>query len=642
MQYYLVAPGTMRFHGVDPLTYAHEDTLDPGTIVVVPMGKVISLGFVVQQTTKPSFATRQITQVLADVPPIETPLLKTWRWMRQYYPAPVSAHAQLLLPPAIPKKTPEKSLPAPTIQQTFFADHPLTTQQTQAHKSMEPEGTHLVHGETGSGKTRLYMESVRETLESGRSAIILTPEISLTSQLATNLKRAFKHVVIMHSQLTVAARRDLWLQVATADHPLVVIGPRSAMFLPLRSLGLLVLDESHEYAYKQESAPYYHASRVAGVLGNAHHARVLLGSATPALTDYYLADLKHRPIIRLTESAITSDHETKIDLVDMRSAAKHGGYLSKKLVDALKQALDTGQQSLVFINRRGSARLVLCQQCGWQAACPKCDIALTYHADEFALRCHTCGHSEQVPLSCPTCGFAEIIMKSVGTKAIVDQLQQLFPEARIARFDTDNRTGERFHERYEEITGDTIDIIVGTQLIAKGLDLPRLTTLGIINADASLNIPDFSAGERTYQTLHQLLGRIGRGHASGHAIVQTYNPDHPIIKAATSQDWSGYLAFESHERKTYHFPPYTYLLKATCRRASAKSAEAAAAKVAQSLRELALPLQIDGPAPAFREKNNGKYVWQIVLRSNARAPLLQAIPALPKDWSFDIDPVNLL
>lgn len=643
MNYYLVAPSSGRYHGAEPLTYASDAVLEPGSIVTVPLGNVSSLGFVVAAVAKPDFATKTLT-FHSGIPPIPEQLLRTWNWMRQYYPGPLSSHTQLLLPPAAPKKLPEDTLLAPHANESYFSAHPLTQQQAGALAQIEPSGTHLIHGDTGSGKTRLYMELVREALMTERSSIILTPEISLTSQLARNLRRAFGDgVVVMHSQLTVAARRDLWLQVARASHPLIVVGPRSALFLPLRDVGLIVLDESHEQAYKQESAPWYHASRVAGVLGAQHGARVLLGSATPPLSDYELARSKQRPIIRLTGSAIESDHKTSVKLVDMRGNENRSkGNFSHQLMGAIKTSLDASEQSLIFINRRGTARLVLCQQCGWQSTCPRCDIALTYHGDEFQMRCHTCGHQERVPLACPSCNFAEIVMKSVGTKTIVDELQRAFPEARIARFDTDNLTGERFHERYDEVVGNEVDIIVGTQLIAKGLDLPRLTTLGILNADTSLSIPDFSAGERTYQLIHQLVGRVGRGHRPGTAIVQTYNPDHPIIKAATAQDWGAYYAYETHERRQYQFPPYTYLLKASCRRASAKSAEAQANKVANVIKEANLPVRIDGPAPAFREKVSGKFAWQLVMRSSSRAALLQAAQLLPKDWSYDIDPVNLL
>lgn len=643
MQYYLVAPGSQRYHGVEPLTYSSNIELSPGMLATVPLGKITSLGIVISKVAKPTFVTKPLIPHL-DVPAVPEALLRTWHWMRHYYPGPISSHTQLLLPSATPKRHPDNTLTEPRVNEHYFAERALTDQQAAAHALLEPAGTHLVHGDTGSGKTRLYIESVREALLEGRSSIILTPEISLTSQLARNLRQAFgEGVVVMHSQLTVAARRDLWLQVAAAEHPLVVIGPRSALFLPLRDVGLIVLDEAHEYAYKQESSPQYHASRVAGVLGTHHQARVLLGSATPPLGDYELARSKKRPIIRLTGSAIASDHQTQTVVVDMRDKDnRHKGHFSGQLHAAIRASLDANEQSLVFINRRGTARLVLCQQCGWQAACPRCDVALTYHGDEFQLRCHTCGFTQPVPLSCPECSYTDIVMKSVGTKAIVDELQQEFPEARIARFDTDNRTGERFHERFEEVIGDQIDIIVGTQLIAKGLDLPRLTTLGILNADTSLNIPDFSAGERTYQLVHQLIGRIGRGHRAGTAVIQTYNPEHPIIRAASTKDWDAFYAFETRERHQYHFPPYSYLLKASCRRASSKSAEAQALKVRAVLEASDLNVRIDGPAPAFREKVSSKYEWQLVLRSSSRATLLAAIELLPKDWSHDIDPVNLL
>jgi primosomal protein N' (replication factor Y) len=512
------------------------------------------------------------------------------------------------------------------------------------------------------------MELAVDCLAAGRSAIILTPEISLTSQLSASFRAVFgDRVLVLHSQLTPAQHRRAWLQAlrnndTTSDgkekklvtskqelgRSVVVIGARSALFTPLANVGLIVIDEAHETSYKQEQAPYYHSLRVAAKLAELHRAKLLIGSATPSVNDYFMAEQRHKPILRMRQLAKPGQgQDTSYSIVDIkdRSQFVRSQYLSTTLLQALQAAGNRGEQSLVYLNRRGTARLVLCEVCSWQALCPHCDLPLVYHADTSRFQCHTCGHHQPITTTCPSCGNPSLSFKSFGTKALLSELERLLPEARIQRFDTDNPASERFERHYQSIHDGEVDILVGTQLLAKGIDLPKLTTLGIVMADSSLSLPDFSAQERTFQLLTQVLGRIGRGHSAGaaQAVIQTYRPESPLLRAAISDDWESFYKAELAERRNYRFPPFYHLLKLSCRRASAKSAEAAAKKLKLMLSEKLPNLIIDGPAPSFHERIQGKYQYQLVVKSTKRSQLLSVIDLLPSSgWSYDIDPINLL
>ena len=511
---------------------------------------------------------------------------------------------------------------------------------------MATTNTYLLHGVTGSGKTRLYIEKAAQVITAGSSVIVLTPEISLTSQLAASFRQVFgDRVVVVHSKQAPASRRLAWLATLTAKEPLIVIGPRSALFSPLPKIGLIVIDEAHEAAYKQQQAPQYQAGRVASYLSSLTRASLVMGSATPSISDYYLAKAKQKSIIVLKHNASKNNnvkrHVTVVDRKD-NSLFERSGFFSRPLVSAVKTALKNGEQSLLYLNRRGTARLVMCENCGWQAACPHCDLPLTYHGDRHELRCHSCQYHAPVQMSCPECRHPSIIFKTAGTKAIVDEAERLFPGARIARFDTDNLKAERFEEQYEAVRSGDFDILVGTQLLAKGLDLPRLSTLGVLLADTSLYMPDFSAQERTYQLLTQVLGRVGRGHVAGQAIIQTYHPDHAVVQAAIAGDYKTFYEAELASRKQFMFPPFCYLLKLTVRRASIKSAESAAVQLKSDIEASGRRVRVEGPAPSFYERLQNKYQWQLVLKASDRSELLGVIASLPAGWSYDLDPLDLL
>jgi len=406
-----------------------------------------------------------------------------------------------------------------------------------------------------------------------------------------------------------------------------------------------VLDESHEAAYKQQQAPQYQTGRVASYLAGLTRSTLILGSATPNVSDFYLAEQKNKPIIELTKLAQANQHgKLEITVVDRKdiSLFSRSPYLSEPLIKAVESALSRGEQSLLYLNRRGTARLVLCEHCGWQATCPHCDIPLTYHGDSHSIRCHSCNWREPAPTSCPNCGQTGVIYKTAGTKAIEDEVKKLFSTARVARFDTDNLKAERFERHYDAIKAGEVDILVGTQLLAKGLDLPKLSLVGVLLADTSLYLPDFTSQERTFQLITQVLGRVGRGHVAGQAVVQTYHPEHPLLLSAIKGDYQGFYQTEIAERKQYLFPPFCYLLKLSVRRASVSSAESAALKLKAEIESRGIKVRIEGPAPSFYEKLQNKYQWQLVIKALDRGELLKVIAMLPANWSYDLDPLDLL
>lgn len=640
MYYYEVWVRSNRYHGNDALTYQSPQQLAVGQLVHVPMQRETVTGFISARVAKPSFTCKPISAVL-DLPPLPHQLLRLGAWLQAYYPAPLGLVAQQLTPAITKISTPTDSttLPAPYLTDV----PPLTAEQAAAESLITKPDTYLLHGKTGSGKTRLYVSLAAQAVEAGRSALILTPEISLTSQLAQRFRAVFgDRVLVMHSQLTPVERRTAWQRMLTANEPLIIVGPRSILFSPLTNIGLVILDESHEPAYKQEQAPHYQAGRVASYLRQLHDAILILGSATPSISDYYLAEARHKPILGMQKLAISSEQPIKTHVIDLkdRSLFPRSNYISQPLQQAIHAALDGGEQTLLYLNRRGTARIIICENCGWQAMCPHCDLPLTYHGDAHQLRCHVCNYTTSPPVVCPDCKKPSVAYKSIGTKAVVDEVQRLFPHARVQRFDTDNAKADRFEQHYESVKAGDVDILVGTQLLAKGLDLPRLSVLGVLMADTSLQMPDYTAGERTYQLLTQVLGRIGRGHIAGQAFVQTYQPDNPIIQNAITADWPAFYTRELAERRAYKFPPFYYLLKLSVRRASAAAAVKAAQAFADKLTDR--PVIVEGPAPSLHEKVAGKYQYQIVIKSTARSELLAIVKELPANWSYDIDPADLL
>jgi primosomal protein N' (replication factor Y) len=642
MQFVEVLVADPGYRGSEALTYSSDSSVTVGQIVRIPLRKKIVLGIVSKtSTTKPTFAVKPLNEVV-ELPPIPNQLLELARWMHRYYAAPLGTVMQQVLPRNFPKRA---TTPLMTLQSKESTLPALTKDQVEAISKVESTGVHILHGDTGSGKTRVYIELARASLAQGKSAFILTPEIGLTSQLAADFKKVFgERVVVMHSQLSESVRHKLWTIVLKESDPVIIIGPRSVLFSPVRSLGLIVLDEAHESAYKQDQSPYYHASHVAGYLSSLHKAPLVLGSATPLVTDYFTAQSKRRPVIRMTSTASGSAHGRRIITVDLKDKARFSrkSFLSDELINQIESTLGKKEQVLLFLNRRGTARVILCDECGWQALCPHCDLPLTYHGDTHSIRCHSCEFRDAPPTACPECGNTSVTFRSIGTKAVADEAQRLFPDRKVMRFDTDNKHAERLEIHYDAIKAGEVDILVGTQTLAKGLDLPMLGLVGVVVADTSLYVPDFSSHERTYQLLNQVIGRVGRGHRDSTVVVQTYAPESPLLRAALSNNWDLFYEDELREREQFTFPPFCYLAKLWCKRSTQKGAQQAAEKLANTLRKSGLRIEVDGPAPAFHEKNSTGYQWQLILKAKNRTALLDALQLLPANWHHDIDPMNLL
>ncbi len=645
MHYYEVAIAQIFRPNAWFFTYASDKEIPIGTIVKVEVGKKQATGLIFRAVDKPEYATKPVTS-LVDDRPIPLPLMQLSVWLSEYYATHMGLVLQALLPRGIDKKRRQRT----EVKTHSIRDRTtiVFTPEQQAAllkiESMQP-GSALLHGVTGSGKTAIYIELAKRTIAQGKSAVVLVPEIALTSQLVDEFSHHFETILLTHSRQTEAERHLVWQQALHSTDPVVVIGPRSALFLPVSNIGLIVIDEAHEPSFKQEQSPRYSALRAASILSSHHQAKLILGSATPSIADYYLADKSGRPIIRLTKPARPTTSPS-ISLVDMtkRQNFKQHRFLSDILIAKLQKTFDQGDQALIFHNRRGSASSTLCENCSWQAICPRCFIPLTLHGDRHHLRCHVCGLVEKVPTSCPVCHHAEIIHKGIGTKRIEEDLRRIFPNKSIVRFDGDNESGQSVEARYAELYSGAIDLIIGTQVIAKGLDLPKLRTVGVVQADAGLSLPDFGSSERTFQLLAQVVGRVGRSHHKTDVIVQSYQPTHLAVVDGLSQNYEHFYANTLPERQRSSFPPFVFLLKLTC----IYKTEAAAIKHSQALAQelqktISKDVTIFGPAPAFYERQHDTYRWQLVLKSHKRQLLVDIIKSLPPaHWQFELDPVSLL
>lgn len=645
MKFYEVAPTKIIRSGVDVLTYASENSLANGTLVTIPVGSKDLVGLIIREVVQPEFSTKPISSVLYDTP-LPDSLLQLTLWLASYYQTPLATVLQTVLPSGLTKKRriTVKNIAPPLRNRTQIL---FNSDQKKAIKTISdsPVGTFLLHGVTGSGKTEIYKELAKQAVKNGKSVIILTPEIALTPQLVAEFNSDFPDLIISHSGQTEAERHLNWLTALNADKPIVAIGPRSALFLPLKNLGLIVVDEAHEPSYKQDKAPRYLATRAATILGKAANADVILGSATPDITDYYLAQNANRPIINLPKPAIPGTKKPQTVIIDLKARAnfKNHRFLSDKLLTAIETALASKQQVLIFHNRRGSSSLTLCENCGWTAECPNCFLPLTLHTDSFELICHSCGHKEKVPSACPVCHHAGIIHKGIGTKLIESELKKLFPKAKVARFDGDNSHEETLDKQYQALYDGQIDIAIGTQVVAKGLDLPHLKLVAVIQADSGLSLPDYVARERTFQLLSQVVGRVGRRDGETEVIVQTYQPTHPSITAGIAQDYATFYESELAERKRANLPPFVYLAKLT----DVYKTEAIAAKnareLAKKLKSDTSNIQILGPTPAFYERVGGTYRWQLTLKSKQRSNILEAAKLVPnQNWQIDLDASSLL
>ena len=541
---------------------------------------------------------------------------------------------------------------------------------TQALDAPENARPILLHGVTGSGKTEIYLQAIRATLDRGRTAIVLVPEISLTPQTVERFKSRFTDVpdavAVLHSHLSEGERHDEWHKIHSG-RARIVIGARSAVFAPLKNLGLIVVDEEHETTYKQEEAPRYHARDLAVVRGKIEKCVVVFGSATPSLESYHNAGTGKYRLLTLTQR-VDEKQMPLIRIVDLRQERrkeKKAAILSEKLSQAIADRLQKREQTILFLNRRGFSTSLLCSECGEARNCPNCSVALTFHQHSLQggsarpgetmagrLSCHLCGHTAAVPKKCPACGKDALIYYGFGTEKVESTVAQIFPEAVVRRMDADSMTRkEAYRETLRDFRTGKIDILVGTQMIAKGLHFPNVTLVGIINADLALHLPDFRAGERTFQLLTQVAGRAGRGETPGEVFVQTYTPFSPSIQFARHHDFAGYFQQELEFRERCDFPPFKHAILITVRSAHEGRAKLSAETLKRRLKE-ALPegFVLGDATPAPLEKLQGQFRFHILIRGEAILRLsrlvretLDKLP-FPEDVTVtvDVDPYQLL
>jgi primosomal protein N' (replication factor Y) len=502
----------------------------------------------------------------------------------------------------------------------------------------------LLHGVTASGKTEVYLRAAAETLARGEGVIVLVPEIVLTAQVVARFIARFgDRVALLHSALSAGERFDEWRRVldGAAD---VVIGSRSALFAPLERIGLVVADEEQEPSYKQESDPRYHAVDAALALGRISGCAVVLGSATPRVTTYQATRVGELTLLPLPER-VGDLPLPPTTIVDLRLELQSGNRstLSGALRAALQRTVARGEQAILYLNRRGFATVVLCRDCGVVAKCPACDIPYAYHADG-SLVCHRCGRRQaRAPERCPACGSPRIRQLGVGTQRVEEEVRAAVPRAKVIRLDRDAVRAKGSHAAaYERMRSGDAQVIVGTQMLAKGFDLPRVTLVGVVNADTVLNLPDFTAAERTFELLTQVLGRSGRGAAGGRGILQTYLPEHYAIRAAAAHDYLTFVEAELDGRRRFGYPPFGRLVLLSTQAKKLETVERRTAELAAWLREAAGgDAEVLGPAPAFAAKRAGSYRAQIVLRGAHPEDVLDRV-SLSDEWTVDVDPMTLL
>ncbi|MEP4077040.1 replication restart helicase PriA [Haloferula sp.] len=522
------------------------------------------------------------------------------------------------------------------------------------HESARPPI--LLHGVTGSGKTEVYLQAAAKTLELGKTVLVLVPEISLTPQTVRRFRARFAHVqeqvAVLHSNLSQGERFDEWHRIRKGKAR-IVIGARSAVFAPLPELGLIIVDEEHENTYKQDQVPRYHGRDVAVLRASLEGATIVLGSATPSLESFQNALDKKYELLRLTKRA-DAHSLPLIRVVDMRNEGRktkaNDTFLSERLRISIERKLAGDEQVILFLNRRGFARSLQCPSCGYVCECPHCAVALTYHRSDDRLLCHICGHQAIVPRKCPECRDNGIFLQGFGTQKVEDVLKKVFPTARIARIDADAmRKKNALRDLLNAFQARKIDILIGTQMIAKGLHFPNVTLVGILNADIGLHVPDFRAGERVFQLLTQVAGRAGRGELEGEVIVQTFTPHSPSIQFARHHDFDGFAEQELEMRRNFHFPPFTRCAVLTSRSTHERLAEFTLETLHRRLKEdLPKTILLGDPLPSPLVRSHGQFRFQLMLRSGSARTLARHVhealakTPLPDDVTvvFDMDAWN--
>ncbi len=638
-------------------TYAPE----VGKRVHILFNNAKRIGYIVSLEDAPQVESPKPLVDVIDVEPIFTPqMIRLARWVKDNYFCSWGEALEAMIPSVLKRgKTSMETRVKEDIEAVLPTEkHVPNEEQASVLRDINKcldEGKHevfLLHGITGSGKTEIYLQAMDNALSKGKGGIVLVPEISLTPQTVERFKSRFgDRVAVFHSGMLESARFNEWKRIKDGEAK-VVVGPRSAVFSPFKDLGLVVVDEEHEPSYKQEDVPRYHAREVAIERARMAGAPVILGSATPSLESYHRAMTGQYRLVELTQR-IEEKKLPRVKLVDMRMEfeTKVGQrVISAVMAEALRKDVQKKQQALIFLNRRGFSTSVSCRKCGYVLKCQKCDSPMVFHREKNELICHYCNRRSEPLQICPACNEAHLIYRGTGTQKVEEELKKILPEARVARMDSDSMSKRGAHDKVlREFREHKLDIIVGTQMIAKGLDFPKVTQVGVVSADANLNLPDFRSGERTFDLITQVAGRAGRSDLGGEVIVQTYTPEHYAVSFAAKHDFHGFYEREIESRRQLLFPPYVHFVKITMRSRKEENAQKAAEKLADTLRAKIKDVDIVGVAPSPMTKLRGYYRWNVILRTKDRqdivAKLRVALHGFRKGtgvyMAVDVDPMNM-
>ena len=628
-----------------------------GTRVEIPFGKRSLHGVVVGWAdATDQTQLKAVSAVLDDTPLLAPHQVELALWIAARYCAPLSEVLRAMVPKgARAGRRKRKSSPRTESQALAEARRSGTREEPPVLTPAQHDAVTrlvtaldarqnlklLLHGVTGSGKTEVYLSAIDAAIARGKQAIVLVPEIALTPQMIRRFAARFpERLVVLHSALTDAERAREWTRAKNGEAD-VVVGSRSAIFAPLPDLGIIVIDEEDASAYKQDRLPRYHAVEVALELSGLLSIPAVLGSATPRVESYFRAHTGEMEIAKL-DSRINGRALPPIEVVDLREELRSGNLhpLSLSLQKALQETHDAGGQSILYLNRRGTAQIVLCRNCGETLNCSNCSVALVHHAERRACVCHHCGLTVMMPKVCPRCNSEAIRGLGMGTERLQREVEELLPGLRILRMDRDTTvTRDAYFEIYEQFRLGKADCLIGTQMITKGWDLGRVHLVGIVNADTSLHFPDYRSCEVTFSLLTQVAGRAGRGDEPARVILQTYTPDHYAVRFAREHDYLGFARHEIRSRKRLGFPPYSRLITCTFSDETDAKAEAAAAAAVEGLRKALRGPVIDilGPMPAYIHRLRGNYRWQFTLRGEDLSAALSLLPS-GKGWSIDVDP----
>ena len=650
-----------------PLTYVvPEEFLDqvrPGAAVIVPFRSGTSEGFVVdvreEKCDAPrEYALKNIKSVLDEGPVFTNQDLEFFRWIAAYYQTTLGEVFFTAIPKvmlATPKRARKTSSIEARVPTETRAPFELSSDQKNAYSHINAAllgaafKSFLLFGVTGSGKTEVYLCAVEETLRLGKSAIILVPEIALTPQLRHRFESRFgDQVAVMHSSLGDAARRDFWRDLRTGKRR-IAVGARSAIFAPLEKIGLIVVDEEHEPTYKQEGNLKYHARDLALVRARQHGAVTILGSATPSIETFHAALSGRHQLLELRERPASRPMPT-VEVVDLKDERKAGlppaRNLGRRLVANLVETVARGEQAILFLNRKGYSSFLMCSDCGEVPGCDDCSVSLTYYRGAASLKCHYCGHSRQAPSECGKCFGRNFRYMGFGTESVEAELRELLPQARIGRLDAETAsTSKKLEELLAAFRSGEIQVLVGTQMLAKGHDFPNVTLIGVVLAEMGLHIPDFRAGERTFQLLCQVAGRAGRGDLPGHVIIQTYIPETAVIQHAMSHNYRAFFDEELQIRREFGYPPFSRMAQIEFKSRNEVEARRDAERLAALLRELGSDehkLDLLGPAPAGIAKVAGEHRWHLLLKSEKISSLNAFLKTARRAGArhIDVDPAS--